>query len=170
MVLPSTVSERRSWERENWTSPIQTEMDMRGLDFLRFDDHLRYIEKFCGIINATAVPTLEMCQNYFAGLTVLIKLWIPLLYIPPMQEKLRGLHKEAKVIKRDWELSEKNKILFPEKRVLEFADLLDEIHDILMSIKQLVGMGQPVKKVFSTAQKIKLGMGRGKKEEMPADI
>jgi len=80
-----------------------SEFSMGQQDFERYDLWLRFIEKYSGEINATEVPTLEQCQNYFAGLNVLYKQWRPIIAVADIKNKLDEAMKECRKMKREWE-------------------------------------------------------------------
>lgn len=135
-----------------------SEYSMGELDFRRFDDWLKWIEKYSGEINSSHIPDLLPCQHYFAGLNVLYKQWRPIMAIPAVQKELDQAIETAKGLKRTWERNKKNNVPFSEVKILEFVDVLDKIHTKLMEIKQVIGLGIVVKRNLSTKEKIKRGV------------
>jgi hypothetical protein len=148
-------------EEENnsdWKPRFLSEYSMGELDFLRFNDHLKYIERISGEINSTDIPTLQQCQYYFAGLNVLYKLWRPIIASEMKLETLDNKIKEAKIIKRNWERADKIGLPFNDFIKIKMVDLLDEFHTILMDMKQIIGLGIKVQRNLTTRQKIRLGI------------
>jgi hypothetical protein len=137
---------------------FQSEFSMGQLDFERFNQHLKFIEYYCGVINSTDIPTLEMIQNYFAGLVTLYKLWRPIIAVPKKVEDFDNIILLAKDWKRRWEKSTSSGIPFSDVFKIKLADILDIFHTKLMDIKQVIGLGISVKKNLSTSQKIKAGV------------
>ena len=136
-----------------------SEYSMGQLDFLRYNDHLRFVEKICGEINSTDIPILEQAQAYFSGLNTLYKLWRPLLSIPQVVIEMDGWLTEAKKIKRRWEQGQRCGMEISNSLKLKMVDLLDQFHTRLMYLKQVIGLGINVRKNFTTKQKIRMGMG-----------
>jgi len=150
------------FNKATWRPKFQSEFSMGGHDFARYNEHLKEIEYWCGQVNACAVPTLEMCQWYFAGLNKLYKLWRPIMSNAKVKEGLDAKIKEAREKKRLWERSRKNNFPFSDPLKLQLVDLLDAIHTRLMEIKQVIGLGIVVKKNMSVSERIKKGI-RGDK-------
>lgn len=143
-----------------------SEYTMGQLDFLRYNDHLKFVERICGEINSTDVPTLEQSQEYFSGLNTLYKLWRPLLSIPQVVNEMDGWLTEAKSIKRRWEKTQRYGGDMNDVLKLKMVDLLDQFHTRLMYLKQMIGLGIAVKKNFTTKQKIRMGMGVSKIDKL----
>lgn len=148
--------------KPSWKPKFLSEYSMGELDFNRFNDHLKFVEQFCGEINSTDIPTLSQCQNYFSGLNTLYKLWRPLVAIPSVTKAMDDSLIEAKKIKRMWESSTRNGMPFNDSTKLKLVDILDKFHTKLMDFKQIIGLGIVVKRNFSTKEKIKQGMNRTK--------
>jgi hypothetical protein len=151
-------------ETSDWKPRFLSEYSMGELDFLRFNDHCKFIEKISGEINSTDVPTLNQCQNYFAGLNVLYKLWRPIIASDYKLEKLDKQIKEAKHIKRVWEMAEKVNNPLGDIIKLKMVDLLDDFHTTLMDMKQIIGLGIKVQRNLTTRERIKLGISGEKKK------
>ena len=137
---------------------FRSEFSMGELDFKRFDIWLRHIEHWSSLINSCDVPTLEMVQNYFAGLNVLFKNWRPIIAVPRVTTEIDNAIKECRIRKR---VLENNIIIgIPSSKILmlKLVDNLDSIHTKLMDIKQVIGLGIIVRKNIGTKQKIKSGI------------
>jgi hypothetical protein len=147
-----------------WKPRFLSEYSMGELDFLRFNDHLKFIERISGEINSTDIPSLNQCQSYFSGLNVLYKLWKPIIASETKLENLDKAIKEAKIIKRMWERAEKVGMPFNDFTKLKMVDLLDDFHTDLMEMKQIIGLGIKVQRNLSTRQKIRLGIKGNTKE------
>ena len=145
-----------------WKPRFLSEYSMGELDFLRYNEHLKMIETMSGIINSTDIPTLEQCQNYFAELNVLYKLWKPIISSAEKIKKLDDNLIKAKKIKRMWENSNRVGIPLGNNIKLSMVDILDEFHTDLMEMKQIIGLGIKVQKNMTTKEKIKAGMRPGK--------
>ncbi len=144
-----------------------SEFSMGELDFKRFDHWLQKVEMSSGVINSTALPILEMCQDYFAGLNVLYKLWRPIISVKDVKEALDGKIAEAKGLKRRWEGSVKLGSHISKVTILELVDILDGIHTKLMEIKQSIGLGIAVRRSYDTHERIKEGMVSKKIYSLP---
>jgi len=146
-------------EKESpWKPRFLSEYSMGELDFLRFNDHLKFVEMLSGEINSTDIPSLDMCQNYFAGLNVLFKLWKPIIASEGKITLLENSLKEAKNIKRNWEVARKNGMPFNDITKLKMVDILDAFHTELMNMKQIIGLGIKVQRNLTTKQRIKMGI------------
>lgn len=151
-----------------WRPKYMAEYSMGALDYARFNEWLKHIEKYSSAINSTDSPTLEMIQNYFAGLNVLWKSWRPIQGNAVDIEKVDKMVAEARAMKRRWEDSLKTGLPLTKDFVQKVVDKLDEIHTKVMEIKQYSGLGILVKRTFTTSQKIKMGVqGSGSFEELP---
>jgi hypothetical protein len=148
--------------KATWKPKFLSEYSMGELDFNRFNDHLKFVEQYCGEINSTDIPTLQQCQNYFSGLNTLYKLWRPLVAIPSVTEAMDNTLVETRRIKRMWENAERCGMSFNQVTKIKLADTLDGFHTKLMNFKQIIGLGIVVKRNFSTKEKIRQGMGRNK--------
>jgi len=146
----------------NWKPKFLSEYSMGELDFLRYNEHLKKIEEYSGMINSTDVPTLELCQIFFAELNVLYKSWKPIISSADKIKKLNDNLKEAKRIKRMWENSNNVGMPLGTPIKLRMADILDDFYTDLMEIKQIIGLGIKVNKSMTTKEKIKAGMRPGK--------
>jgi len=146
----------------NWKPKFLSEYSMGELDFLRYNEHLKNIEEYSGMINSTDVPTLELCQIFFAELNVLYKCWKPIISSADKISKLNVNLKEAKRIKRMWENSNRVGMPLGTPIKLKMADILDDFYTDLMEIKQIIGLGIKVNKSMTTKEKIKAGMRPGK--------
>ena len=150
------------FNKANWKPKFQSEFSMGQYDFQRYNDHLKEVEHWCGEVNACAIPDLIMCQQYFAGLNKLYKLWRPIIAVATVKEKLDNKFDEARQEKRKWERAKKSGFPFSDISILKFVDILDAIHTKLMEIKQVIGLGIVVKKNMSVQERIKRGI-RGNK-------
>ena len=150
------------FNKAGWKPRFQSEFSMGGHDFERYNNHLKEIEFWCGEVNACAIPSLEMCQKYFAGLARLYKLWRPIISVKTVKEQIDDKIEEARNQKRVWERSVKSGFPFSDVLVLKLVDLLDAIHTKLMEIKQVIGLGIVVKKNMSVSERINKGI-RGNK-------
>jgi len=73
--------------------------------------------------------------------------------------------------KRIWERSEISGQLVNLKIITEFVDILNEFYKDLMKMKQLIGLGIPVKRNLSATERIKMGMrGPGMKGKLLPDV
>jgi len=144
-----------------------SEFSMGELDFKRFNEWLQRVEMSSGIINSTDLPTIEMCQDYFAGLNVLYKLWRPIISVGTVKELLDTKISEARNLKRRWERSNKIGSHISKKNILELVDILDAIHTKLMEIKQVIGLGIAVRRSYDTRERIQAGMKAQKTEGLP---
>lgn len=137
---------------------FKSEFSMGELDFKRFDKWLDKADETSGYINSCIVPELELVQAYFSQLNVLYKSWRALISSVSIKNELDESIKEAKRMKRVWE--ESNNVGNPINNayILSLVDLLDSIHTKLLDIKQVIGLGIVVKKMFTTKEKIKYGI------------
>ena len=138
-----------------------SEYSMGQLDFIRFNEWLKFIETWSAAINSTTEPTLEMVQHLFSGLVNLYDNWRPIIAIKPTTDKLDTKIEKAKKIKRIWENNAKTGMPTSLKIKRDIIDLLGEIKRELMNIKQVIGLGILLKKNMSTKEKIKVGMQKG---------
>jgi len=155
--------------KPNWKPKFQSEYSMGDLDFHRYDEHLKFIERFCGIINSKAIPDLEDIQNYFAGLNTLYKLWRPIIAVPTKVNELDNAIKTIRKEKRVWERSNASGSPFSTVLKLKISDELDSFHTRLMEMKQLIGLGIVVKRNLSMREKIRDGIKgySGKLRDLP---
>jgi hypothetical protein len=164
MVLDETASPNEA----TWRPKYMAEYSMGALDYSRFNDWLKIIENYSAQINSTDAPTLDMIQKYFAGLNVLWKSWRPIQGNAIDVEKVDNMIYDAKQFKRKWEKNTQMGVPITKGYIQEVVDLMDAIHTKIMEIKQYSGLGILVKKNFTTAQKIKMGVqGSGTFEELP---
>lgn len=153
--------------KAGWKPKFVSEFSMGSLDFERYNDWLKHCERWSAEINSTDNPSLDMVQNYFAGLNVLWKSWRPIVSVPSKVEEIDNAIKEGRKLKRFWEDSFKNNVPISLIKRRELIDLLDAIHTKLMETKQLVGLGIVVKKNLDTRGKIRAGMRRSIYDRLP---
>ncbi len=146
-----------------------SEFSMGQLDFLRYNKWLEFVEKYSGEINAMDVPTLQLCQNYFAGINTLYKLWRPLINVKNIREGYDKKIDTARKLKRKWEKSIINNqaSFMGNKKILNLVDILDELHTELMETKQVIGLGINVKRLYESKEKIRSGMIKKSNVDMP---
>ena len=140
-----------------------SEFSMGSLDFERYNEWLKYIEHWSSIINSSAIPSLEMCQAYYAGLLNIYDSWRPLIAIPDITIELDNAFDRCKLMKRVWEQSLESGMQLNKNTVLNFVDLLNIIKRKLLGIKQVIGLGIVVRKNTTVMEKIRLGV-RGNKD------
>jgi hypothetical protein len=140
-----------------YTPEFKATFDMGQLDYIRYNEWLKQTESCSAEINSCAVPTLEQVQKYFASLNVLYKCWKTLIF-STVQKEIDEKILKAKNDKRLWEKNMSSGLPTNKVIILRLVDNLDEIHTQLMEIKQKIGLGIRVRKIMSTAEKIKLGI------------
>lgn len=154
-----------------WKPMMQAEYPMWGLDYERFNYWLKWMEYWAAAVNSKEAATLEELQNYFSTLNVLYKEWRAIIAIPKTAENYDRYMKEAKELKRRLEREKANGLPTNKVIIQRLTDTLDAIHTELMELKQLIGLGIPVRKNIKMKDKIKMGMGTDKKERiLPADV
>jgi hypothetical protein len=136
-----------------------SEFSMGELDFLRWNEWLKYIEFYSAEVMSTDNPQLFMIQRYFSGINILWKAWSQFIVFQPTFDELNNNFDEVKLLKRQWETQKKLGIEVNPSLKNRIVDLLDNIHTRLMQLKQVIGLGIVVRRNFSVKQKIKLGMG-----------
>ncbi len=144
-----------------------SEYSMGQYDFSRYNDWLKFIEKYSGEINSMAIPTLSQCQNYFSGINVLYKLWKPLISRKEIKEAYTKKIEKAKKLKRKWERSMVGGGMMSNTKILELVDILDDLHTELMATKQVIGLGIVVKRLYDSKEKIKSGMQKKVHGDLP---
>lgn len=135
-----------------------SEYSMGQLDFIRYNEWLKYVETWSAEINSTTEPTLEMIQHLFSGLVNLYDNWRPIIAIKTETKKLDEMVNDAKKKKRIWENNQKTNISTPLKIKREIIDILGNMKTKLMEIKQIIGLGIILKKNIGTREKIDMGM------------
>lgn len=154
-----------------WKPLMQAEYPMWGLDYERFNYWLKWMEHWAAVVNSKEAATLEELQNYFSTLNVLYKEWRAIIAIAETTKNYDSYMTEAKLLKRRLERESSNGLPINKIVIQKLTDTLDKIHTELMELKQLIGLGIPVRKNIKFKDKIKLGMGTSKRAmELPADI
>lgn len=146
-----------------WKPEFLAEYSPWMLDFQRYNDWLKYVEDFAGQIGSTDIPQLYQVQGYFSGLNVLYKLWRPLMGNKIKKQDIDDALDECRKMKRMWEQSQRNGAVYSEVLKLKLVDKLDQIHVALMDMKQIIGLGIPVRRQMSASERIKHGIGNDKK-------
>ena len=149
-------------EENTWRPKFKSEFSMGQFDFIRYNKWLEYVEQYHGAIASSAVPQLDDMQKLFAGLTILFYCWKVLISSDKTRNELRDKIKDAKKRKRKWEENIKNGSSPSTKFIFDFQDLLEDLYEQLMEIKQIIGLGIMVKRVMTTKEKIMEGI-RGEK-------
>jgi len=135
-----------------------SEFSMGELDFLRYNEWLKWTEHWSASINSTADPTLEMIQHLFACLVNLYDCWRPIVAVPSVAEEIDLAFVLAKTKKRIWERAIESGMPFNKRQVNDLVDLLSSIKTRLYDLKQIIGLGIVVKRNLSTREKIKMGI------------
>jgi len=149
-------------EENTWRPKFKSEFSMGQFDFIRYNKWLEYVEQYHGAIASSAVPQLDDMQKLFAGLTILFYCWKVLISSDKTRKELKEKFKDAKGRKRKWEENIKNGSPPNTKFIFDFQDLLEDLYEQLMEIKQIIGLGIMVKRVMTTKEKIMEGI-RGEK-------
>lgn len=147
--------------KPTWKPKFQSEFSMGELDFQRYNEWLKWCERWSAEINSTDNPSLEMIQKYFSGLNVLWKSWRPIVSSTTIKNKIDEAIKNTRKLKRFWERSFASNIEISKLKKNEIVDALDEIHAELMDIKQIIGLGVVVKKMMDAKERIRAGMRGG---------
>lgn len=145
-------------DSEKFRPKFKSEFSMGELDFKEFALWQSRANLSSSIIQSCEVPDLAVIQRYFSELNVLYKLWKPLISSVSLREEFNKIKKEARNMKRAWEQSVVNGLEVNKNFVFKLSDLLDEFHERLFEIKQIIGLGIVVKRSFTTKQKIKYGI------------
>ncbi len=135
-----------------------SEYSMGQLDFIRYNEWLKYVEMYSAEINSTTEPTLEMVQHFFSGLVNLYDNWRPIIALKPVVESLDKMIEDAKLKKRLWENNQKSSMPTPLKLKREIIDILGNMKRKLMEVKQIIGLGIILKRNMSGREKIDMGM------------
>ena len=152
------AEEKGSDFKASWRPKFQSEFSMGEHDFARYNKTLINIDRLSGFVNSTAVPPLELMQNFFAELVNLFDNFRPLIAIGPVQARFDKLIKEGIALKRQWEQSTKMGAPFSQIRIYKFVDLCLKLKTELYSIKQVIGLGIVVRRNMTTAERIKKGI------------
>lgn len=146
--------------KSTWRPNFKSEYSMFGLDFERYAKCLSDLDSTSGLIHSVNVPSIELVQRYFAQLNVLYLNWRSLMNNKDKTTMLDGAINEAIKRKRQWETSMQLGSSYSKKLKLELVDLLNKFHMEILQIKQVIGIGIPVKRILSAKQKIKAGMNK----------
>jgi len=140
---------------------LQSVFSMGELDFNRYDQHLKYVEEWCGKVNAIDIPELIMVQNYFSGVNTLYIIWRELIVVNNSKEDVDNLDKNIlniKKSKRKWEGGVRNNTPISPVLKLKLVDQIDSFTRELYKQKQWIGLGIVLKRNLSTKEKIKAGV------------
>lgn len=147
-----------SQNKPEFKPKFKSEFSMGALDFEEFALWQSRANLSSAIIQSCEIPTLENVQRYFSELNVLYKLWKPLISSVSLRQEFNTLKEIARKRKRIWEQSLSSGIEINKLFIFELSDLLDEFHEKLFEIKQIIGLGIVVKKYVSMKDKIKHGI------------
>ena len=154
--------ENDSGFKPSWRPKYQSEFSMGQYDFARYDKTLINIDQLSGIVNSTALPTLELMQKFLSELVNLYDDFKPLIANGKLQEGYDDIIKELVELKRKWEQTKRTGVPFSKKMVFKFVDKCRELKTKLYSTKQVIGLGIVVRRNMTTAERIKKGV-RGDK-------
>jgi len=157
-------------EQFDFTPRLLAEYPMWGHDYKRYDYWLNQKDLYCGLVNSTSIPTLEMMQTYFSILVNLYWNWKPLISNKPKVEEFEEKVKLGTKLKRMWEGFNASGTPIHPKLIHAFIDLLNNFNKDLMEMKQLIGLGIPVKRNYSAAERIKKGMRTGDTKYILPDV
>lgn len=144
--------------KPGWKPRFTSEFSMGEYDFKRINDTLIKVDYWSALINSTAVPTLEMMQNFFAELKNLSDNFRPIISVAKVTQEIDDIITVSKNMKRKWERASKAGIPTNEVQILKFVDMLNALKTKLYNIKQVIGLGIVVRKNLSTAEKIRRGV------------
>ena len=148
--------------KPGWKPKFTSEFSMGEYDFKRINDTLVNVDMLSAIVNSTAVPSLDIMQQFFAQLKNLADNFRPIIAVPKVTQEIDDLITTSKNLKRQWERSQKIGININENFIILFVDYLNALKTKLYNIKQVIGLGIVVKRNMSTAEKIRAGV-RGMK-------
>jgi len=153
--------------KPSWKPKFVSEFSMGQLDFERYNDWLKNIEKYSAEINSVDCPSIELVQAYFACVNVLWKNWRPIVAVPSKIIEIDDAIEECRRLKRYWEDSKRQSVPISLPRIRQIIDSLDAVHTKLMETKQMVGLGIVVRKNMNTKEKIRAGMRRWGYNDLP---
>jgi len=148
--------------KPSWRPKYQSEFSMGQYDFARYDKTLINIDQLSGIVNSTALPSLELMQKFLSELVNLYDDFKPLIALGNLQKEYDVLIKKGIVLKRRWEQSLRSRAPISKKLIFDFVDLCKDLKTKLYSTKQVIGLGIVVRRNMTTAERIKKGI-RGDK-------
>lgn len=150
--------EEKTENTGSWRPKFQSEFSMGEYDFARYNKTLINIDMLSGLVNSTAIPSLELMQKFLSELINLFDNFRPLISIPTKVEEFENLVKECADLKRRWEGSKRNGSPFSTRLIFQFVDKCKTLKTKLYSIKQVIGLGIVVRRNMTTAERIKKGI------------
>lgn len=153
-----TTEETTSKGNPNWKPKFLSEFSMGDKDFERYNELIKEIDRWSSEIDITAEPQLFQIQRLFTALKTLHRNWKPIIASKNINISIEDKVKEAKKIKRTLEQKEKLGLPYNKPLYLKVSDILEEVAEELMEIKQKIGLGTVVRKNLTTREKIKAGV------------
>lgn len=144
--------------KASWRPKFQSEYSMGELDFMRYNETLKNIDLLSARVHSTFTPELELMQNFFSELINLYDDFRPLISNGIIMKEFDDLIANGVIKKRKWERSMKANMPINKVIIFEFVDLCRMLKTKLYSIKQVLGLGIQVKRMMTTAEKIKRGI------------
>lgn len=144
--------------KNSWKPKFTSEFSMGQFDFARLDKTLTQVDYLSGLVTSTALPSLEMMQQFFAQLKNLYDNFRPIISNGSVTKELDLVVKEGKARKRQWENSQRTNTPLNPVKITDFVDLLDAFKTRLYDLKQVIGLGIQVRRNMTTAEKIKQGV------------
>lgn len=162
------MEEGKSENTGSWRPKFQSEFSMGEYDFARYNKTLINIDSLSGMVNSTAIPSLELMQKFLSELINLFDNFRPLISVPTKVTEFDNLVEKCATLKRRWESSKRTSSPFSKKLIFQFVDGCKELKTKLYSIKQVIGLGIVVKRNMTTAERIKKGIrGNSSLDNLP---
>lgn len=146
--------------KNQYKPKFKSEFSMGELDFKEFAMWQSRANLSSAVIQSCEVPELEVVQRYFSELNVLYKLWKPLMSSPNLKSEFETIKLNCRTKKRIWEQGINSGISMNKAVIFTMIDELDNFHEKLFDIKQIIGLGIVVKKTMTTHEKIANGIRR----------
>lgn len=142
----------------SWRPKFQAEYSMGELDYMRYNETLKNIDILSAIVHSSSVPELELMQKFLAQLINLYDDLQPLFSNALIQEEINKIISETIRLKRVWENNKTSNMPINKVIVIQLVDLCRVLKTKLYYYKQVLGLGIQVKRMMTTAEKIKRGI------------
>jgi len=125
---------------------------------MRYNETLKNIDILSAIVHSSSVPELELMQKFLAQLINLYDDLQPLFSNALIQEEINKIISETIRLKRVWENNKTSNMPINKVIVIQLVDLCRVLKTKLYYYKQVLGLGIQVKRMMTTAEKIKRGI------------